>query len=112
MVRFLSVHELEKAAAKHQLTGLFFPTVVHYQWAQPLSIATHALKDVPVFDGGIGYSLVKGHPSDLFSQSHLLGVGPMDCLEHLIETVANDRSVERQALLDVIASLIKKRTQP
>jgi Predicted membrane protein (DUF2254) len=103
---------LADAAAKHQLTGLMFPTVVHYQWAQPLSMAANALEDRPVFDGGIGYSLEKDHPSDLFARSHALGVGPMDCLEHLVAAVIADRDAARRALLSVIASLIDKRGQP
>jgi hypothetical protein len=103
---------LADAAAKHQLSGLMFPTVVHYQWVQPLSMAAHALEDRPVFDGGIGYSLEKDHPSDLFAKSHLQGVGPMECLEHLIAAVVDDRTAAREALLNVIASLINKRGEP
>jgi hypothetical protein len=103
---------LADTAAKHQLTGLMFPTVVHYQWAQPLSMAESALEDRPVFDGGIGYSLEKDHPSDLFARSHLLGVGPMECLEHLIAAVADDRAALRQELLNAIVSLIDKRGKP
>jgi hypothetical protein len=103
---------LADASAKHELTGFMFPTVVHFQWAQPLLMASNELEDVPVFDGGIGYSVEKDHPSDLFARSQMLGVGPMDCLEHLIAAVVNDRTAARQALLNIIASLIAKRAKP
>ena len=75
-------------------------------------MAANALEDRPVFDGGIGYSLEKDHPSDLFARSHVLGVGPMDCLEHLVAAVIADRDGARRALLNVIASLIDKCGQP
>jgi hypothetical protein len=103
---------LADSAAKHQLGGLMFPTVVNFQWAQPLSMAANALEDRPVFDGGVGYDLEKDHPSDLFARSHILGVGPMECLEHLIAAVVDDRTAAREALLTVIASLINKPRRP
>jgi hypothetical protein len=101
---------LAEAAAEHQLTGLMFPTVVHFQWAQPLTIAAHELEDVPLFDGGVGYGLAKDHPSDLFSGSSVLNVGPLECLEHLISAVVHDRAHARQELLNVIASAIDARS--
>jgi hypothetical protein len=103
---------LSDAAAKHQLTPLGIPTVVHYQWAQPLSIAAGELEDRPVFDGGIGYSLEKVHPSTLFSGPHLLGAGPQDCLEHLVEAVVDDRRTARAELYNTLVALIEKRSSP
>jgi hypothetical protein len=102
---------LAEASGKHQLTPFGIPTVIHHQWAQPLTIAAHELEDHPVFDGGIGYSLEKDHPSSLFSGSHLLGTGPQDCLEHLLDAVIEDREAIRAALLNTLVSLIDKRGQ-
>lgn len=108
---FADLDVLADAAAKHQLAVLMFPTIVHYQWAQPLSTAANGLEDRPVFDGGIGYGLEKNHASDLFARSHVHVVGPMECLEHLIAAAVEDRTEAREALLNTIVSLINKRCQ-
>ena len=102
---------LSEAAKNHQLTMLGIPSVLHFQWAQPLTIAAGELEDRPVFDGGIGYSLEKNHPSSLFSRYDLLGAGPQDCLEHLLESVVDDRSVARAELFNSLIALTEKRSQ-
>ena len=101
---------LSEAAKNHQLTMLGIPSVRHFQWAQPLTIAAGELEDRPVFDGGIGYSLEKNHPSSLFSR-YVLGAGPQDCLEHLLESVVDDRSVARAELFNSLIALTEKRSQ-
>jgi hypothetical protein len=106
---YANLDALIEASARHQLGGLMFPNVVHYQWAQPLTMAAHNLVDRPVFDGGIGYSTEKDHPSELFARSGMLGVGPMDCLEALIAATAEDRLQARQEFLDSLAALIERR---
>jgi hypothetical protein len=106
---YANLDALVEASAQHQIGGLMFPNVVHFQWAQPLTMAANDLPDRPVFDGGIGYSVEKEHPSQLFAKSDMLGVGPMECLEVLIEATAADRLQVRHQLLSVLVALIEKR---
>jgi len=109
---YANLDGLSDGAAKHQLTPFGIPTIVHYQWAQPLTIAAGELEDRPVFDGGIGYSLEKDHPSTLFAGHHTLGAGPQDCLEHLVEAGVGDRRAAREELYNTFVALIDKRSQP
>jgi hypothetical protein len=106
---YADLDALIEASAQHRIGGLMFPNVVHYQWAQPLTMAAHDLPDRPVFDGGIGYGLEKEHPSQLFAKSDMLGVGPAECLEALIEATAADRLHARRQLLNALVALIDKR---
>ncbi len=102
---------LASARANHRLFGvalLGIPSVVHYQWAQPLLQAANALPERPVADGGIGYSLRRDHPSSLFAGGGLLGIGPSDCLVHLIDEVVADRRRARQDLLETLEAVIQK----
>jgi hypothetical protein len=106
---YADLDALVDASGQHQLGGLMFPNVVHYQWAQPLSIAIDDLPDRPVYDGGIGYGLEKDHPSKLFAESGVLSIGPGDLLEALIEATAADRLLMRQELADALDALIEAR---
>jgi Predicted membrane protein (DUF2254) len=116
---YTDLDALSAAAASHQLLGLTtlamgigLPSVVHYQWAQPLLQAANELPEVPVAGGGLGYIMQRDHPSTLFSHAGLLSVGPGDCLEHLIEATLADRSRVRQELLAALEALIQERGEP
>ena len=106
---YTNLDGLAEALANHQLGGLYFPTVVHFQWAQPLTQRAAALSEIPVFDGGLGYSTRKDHPSSLFARASLLGAGPSEFLEHLIQAVLADRAHAREELLSLLAAQIEKR---
>ena len=108
---YANLDALLEASSQHQLGGLMFPTVVHYQWSQPLTIAVGDLPDRPVFDGGIGYSLEKDHPSELFAKSGLLSIGPGDLLEALIAATAADRLQARRDFVEALDALIEARRQ-
>ena len=67
------------------------------------------LRDRPVSDGGIGYSLEKDHPSELFAKSGVLSIGPGDLLEALIAAAAADRRQVRRELVETLEALIEAR---
>jgi hypothetical protein len=84
----------------HLASSLLVPfnTSVKYgNWFQPLRTAVSDLPDRYVQDGGIGYSVVKDHPSDLFRDAGLMGVDGDEALEHLVSRLrrARDREIER-----------------
>lgn len=106
---YTNLDALADTVDSHQLGGLYFPTVVHFQWAQPLTQRAAALPETPVFDGGLGYSTRTDHPSDLFARTSLLGAGPSEFLEHLIQAALTDRTQVRHDFLHVLAALIEKR---
>jgi hypothetical protein len=104
---YANLDALVEASSQHQLGGLMFPTVVHYQGAQPLTIAVSNLPDRPVLDGGIGYSIKKDHPSELFARSGILSIGPGDLLEALIAATTADRLNVRRGLAETLEVVVR-----
>ena len=106
---YANLDALIEASGQHQLGGLF-PNVVHFQWAKPLTIAVGDLPERAVFDdGAIGYDLETEHASPLFARSSVLGIGPNDLLDALVEAAAAERLQARQGFLDTLAELIEAR---
>jgi Predicted membrane protein (DUF2254) len=81
------------------------PNQLHYMWVQPLTQAVNALPDRPVKDGGIGYSLVKDHPSPLFARTERIIGGPDFFLRGLVAAVETERRLLREELARVLADL-------
>jgi hypothetical protein len=96
-VAFPSLDTLARILDDH-LKPLTLPSITHYRWFQPLTMAVHALPDVPVREGGIGYRVEKDHPSPLIARSDLT-FGPDECLEALVDAALEARGVQRERLV-------------
>ncbi len=83
---------------QHGLFQLMLPVVTYAGWFGPLKQAVAALPERRIFDGGIGYSLKKDHPSWLIARADVM-FGPDECLEHLLKALLAEREGLRQRLL-------------
>jgi hypothetical protein len=99
---------LKQLVDEHKLMSIMFPSIIHYHWFQPLTQAAHALPDVPYADGGIGFSLKKDHPSELFAGASLM-FGAQECLDSLIRDAYKEREDKRLELTIVLNELRRRR---
>ena len=80
-----------------------FDTSLKYDnWFQSIRTAGYQLPDRYVQDGGIGFSVVKDHPSDLFRRSELMGVDNDTALEHLVHRLNEWRRDEVRKLISIL----------
>ena len=84
------------------------PVITYAEWFGSLKQAVAALPERQVFDGGIGYSLEKDHPSSLFARAEIM-FGPDDCLEHLVAAALTEREALRPRLLQVLDVALRTR---
>jgi hypothetical protein len=89
---------------QHALFHLMLPIVTYARWFGRLKEAVAALPDRQIFDGGIGYSLEKDHPSRLIARADMM-FGPEECLEHMLNAVLAEREVLQRRLLVVLAGV-------
>lgn len=94
----------------HLVSSLVVPfnlSLKYGNWFQSLRTAVSELPDRYEQDGGIGYSVIKDHPSDLCRRAGFMGVDGDAALEHLVNRLkrAREREVER---LSHILELIRR----
>lgn len=105
---FMPLEALINLVGDHMASSLLVPfdtTLKYGQWFQPLRSAAFDLPDEYVQDGGIGYSTIKAHPSDLFRDAGMMGVDGDDAVEHLVRRLKQLREEEIGRLVNVLAVL-------
>jgi len=105
---YTNVDALAGLIGQHALFRLMLPVITYAEWFGSLKQAVAALPERQVFDGGIGYSLEKDHPSSLFARAEIM-FGPDDCLEHLVAAVLTEREALRPRLLQVLDVVLRTR---
>ena len=93
---------------QHGLSRLTLPVITYAQWFGALKQAVAGLPERQLFDGGIGYSLEKDHPSRLIARADIM-FGPDECLEHLVKAVLAERAALRVRLLAALDCLLRTR---
>jgi hypothetical protein len=104
---FMPLEGLITLVGDHMASSLLVPfdtTLKYGQWFQPLRSAAFDLPDEYVQDGGIGYSTIKAHPSDLFRSAGMMGVDGDDAVEHLVKRLKQLREEELGRLVSVLAA--------
>jgi hypothetical protein len=99
------VDRLAEVVGRHFASTLLLPfdtNVKYNEWFQPLRTAAYELPDRYVRDGGIGYGVVKDHPSDLFRRSEPLGFSGDSAVEGLVEQMLSWRRAEIQKLIALL----------
>lgn len=105
---YTNIDALAGLIEQHGLFRLMLPVLTYAGWFGPLKQAVAGLPDRQVFDGGIGYSLEKDHPSQLIARADIM-FGPAECLAHLVEALLAEREELRPRLLAALDGVLRTR---
>ncbi len=109
LLAFPALDGLANILEQH-LKPLTIPSITHIRWFQPLTRAVRELPDIPVRDGGIGYSLQKQHPSPLIAGADLM-FGPDECLDALVKDALEERRLTRVRLILMLREVHARRLE-
>jgi len=97
VVLVLSLDALLGLVGDRFMSNLMLPTTAmrYATWFQPLRIAVSELPDRYVNEGGIGFNVIKDHPSDLFQRAEMLGFDGDDAVQHLVWRIGREDAIRR-----------------
>ena len=97
VVWVLPLDALLAIVGDHFMSNLMLPTTAmrYATWFQPLRTAVYELPDRYVNQGGIGFNVLKDHPSDLFQRFEMLGFDGDDAVEHLVWRLGRENAITR-----------------
>jgi hypothetical protein len=97
VVLVLPLDALLALVGDHFMSNLMLPTTAmrYATWFQSLRTAVYELPDRYVNEGGIGYNVIKDHPSELFQRSEMLGFDGDDAVEDLVWRLGREDAIAR-----------------